>query len=111
MDKKELQDYKFWEKELENSIDFDFFKILFDPVRIEIVKYLAICGEKNITEIAENFSQDRSVISRHLESMYRYSIVKRNKKGRYTFYELENEYIVKKFKLTSKSIEELLKQC
>ncbi|NSA58497.1 winged helix-turn-helix domain-containing protein [Clostridium beijerinckii] len=62
--------------------DFEFYKTLFDPVRSEILKFLAINGKKNITEIAKNFTQDRSVISRHLELMNRYKILNKEKLNR-----------------------------
>ncbi|WP_257152550.1 hypothetical protein [Bacillus sp. AFS059628] len=32
--------------EINNAIDFDFYKTLFDPVRIEIIRYLAVYGVK-----------------------------------------------------------------
>ena len=93
---------------IEESIDFDFYKTLFDPVRIEILVYLVSHGKSNIKEIAENFSQDRSVISRHLDLMHRYNIVTKTKENRNIFYEADNTYVVEKFEQTSGNIKSLL---
>jgi DNA-binding transcriptional ArsR family regulator len=93
---------------LEERIDFDFYKALFDPVRSEILKFLAIHGKKNITEIAINFTQDRSVISRHLELMNRYGILNKEKQNRSTFYEINKELILEKFQVTTNNLKELI---
>ena len=97
-------------KEIEESIDFEFFKTLFDPVRCDIMKYLAVNGTKNIKDISENFIQDRSVISRHLELMYRYGIVNKTKENRNVFYELNDKYILEKFELTATNLKKLIQQ-
>ncbi|AZS15534.1 ArsR/SmtB family transcription factor [Paenibacillus lutimineralis] len=94
--------------EINNAIDFDFYKALFDPVRIEIIRYLAVYGAKNITDIAGNLPQDRSVISRHLDLMYSLEIVSKTKKGRNTYYEVNSQTIFEKFKLTTDQLEKLL---
>ena len=64
-----------YEKSLCDSIDISFYKTLFDPVRSDILFYLVSHGKKNIKENSENFSQDRSVISKHLDLTHRYCIV------------------------------------
>jgi len=96
-------------RNIEESIDFEFYKTLFDPVRSEIMKFLAIQGKKNITEIAENFTQDRSVISRHLELMNRYGILSKEKQSRSTFYEINKELILEKFQTTTNNLKDLIK--
>lgn len=97
-------------REIEESIDFEFFKTLFDPVRCDIIKYLAINGTKNIKDISENFIQDRSVISRHLDLMYRYRIVNKIKENRNVFYELNDKYVLEKFELTVTNLKKLIQQ-
>jgi DNA-binding transcriptional ArsR family regulator len=97
-------------REIEESIDFEFFKTLFDPVRCDIMKYLAINGTKNIKDISENFTQDRSVISRHLDLMYRYRIVNKIKENRNVFYELDDKYVLEKFELTVVNLRKLIQQ-
>jgi DNA-binding transcriptional ArsR family regulator len=95
-------------QEIEDAIDFEFYKALFEPVRSEIMKYLAINGAKSIKEIAENFTQDRSVISRHLELMNRYEIVTKTKQGRSTIYEINSEFIIGKFETTTSKLKDLI---
>ena len=97
-------------RDIEQSIDFDFYKTLFEPVRSEILKFLAIHGQKNITEIAENFTQDRSVISRHLELMNRYDILIKTKQNRSTFYEVNKDLILEKFETTTNNLKELIQK-
>lgn len=89
-------------------IDFEFYKILFDPVRSEILVYLVSNGEKNIKEISENFTQDRSVISRHLDLMNRAGIVIKTKETRNVYYKANNEFIVDKFETTTDNLKKLL---
>jgi DNA-binding transcriptional ArsR family regulator len=93
---------------VKDSIDFEFYKTVFDPVRSEILVYLVSHGKKNIKEIAENFSQDRSVISRHLDLMYRFSIVLKTKENRNIYYEANSMFIVEKFEQTTENLKKLM---
>jgi Predicted transcriptional regulators len=95
-------------KLIQDNIDFEFFKTLLDPVRTEILVYLVSNGSKNIKEIAENFSQDRSVISRHLDLMYRYGIVDKTKENRNIYYEANSMFVIDKFDQTTNNIKNLL---
>ncbi|HCM88590.1 MULTISPECIES: winged helix-turn-helix domain-containing protein [Vagococcus] len=96
-------------KEVDEAVDFEFYKTLFDPARIDIIKYLAVNGKSNITEISEKLPQDRSVISRHLDLMYRYQLVSKEKQGRNTFYLLNEEVILNQFKETTHQLENLFR--
>ena len=93
---------------IEDTIDFDFYKALFDPVRSKILVYIASSGKKSINEIAENFTQDRSVISRHLDLMSRYGIVSKTKVNRFVFYEVNSAFILNKFEGTAESLKKLM---
>jgi DNA-binding transcriptional ArsR family regulator len=93
---------------LYESINFDFYKTLFDPVRSDILIYLVCCGKKNIKEISERFPQDRSVISKHLDLMRRNSIVLKEKQGRNVFYEVNSSFIVDQFEKTTTNLKKLL---
>lgn len=95
-------------KSLYDSIDFDFYKTLFDPVRSDILLYLVSHGKKSITEISENFSQDRSVISRHLDLMHHYGIVLKTRQDRHIYYDANSDHIVKQFEKTTVHLQELL---
>lgn len=95
-------------KLIQDNIDFEFFKTLLDPVRTELLVYLVSNGTKNIKEIAENFSQDRSVISRHLDLMHRYGIVDKTKENRNIYYEANSMFVIDKFDQTTNNIKNLL---
>ena len=93
---------------LYDSIDFDFYKTLFDPVRSDILFFLVCNGKKNIKDISEKFTQDRSVISRHLDLMYRYGIVSKEKQAREVTYEVNSKFILNQFEKTTIKLSEML---
>lgn len=64
---------------IEDNIDIEFFRAIFDPVRSELQIFLAGNGEMKIGEIAEYFPQNRSVNSCHLDFKNRFKIVRRRK--------------------------------
>jgi len=94
---------------VQERIDFDFYKVLFDPVRMDLFIYLLSYGPKNIKEIAENFSQDRSVISRHLDLMHRYGMVEKRKDNRYMFYDSSREAVLNQVEQTTEVIKQLMR--
>lgn len=96
--------------DIEESIDFEYYVTLFDPVRCAIIKCLAVYGEMNIKEIAEHFTQDRSVISRHLDMMHRHKIVDKVKVSRNMMYRLNNRQILEKFETTVVNLKLLMEQ-
>lgn len=57
-------------KSISNTIievlDTVFLKALTDPTRVQIIKKLVSTGVCDVTTVAKDLSQDRSVISRHL---------------------------------------------
>lgn len=82
------------EKYCEN---LDFFKSFFEPTRYELVKYLYLNPNLSINEIAKEFTQNRSVISRHLDHLYRNGILNKYKESRYTYYNVNSKEIIKRF--------------
>ena len=93
---------------LYDSIDFDFYKTLFDPVRSDILVFLVCNGKKNIKDISEKFTQDRSVISRHLDLMHRYGILSKVKQAREVTYEVNSRFILKQFEKTTTNLKKML---
>lgn len=96
------------EHNIEESINLKFFLTMFEPVRFELVKHLADGKERSIKEIAENFTQDRSVISRHLEQLQTQGIVIKEKRSRHTFYTLDCELITQHIEKTATSLRDLM---
>ncbi|MBY9078574.1 winged helix-turn-helix transcriptional regulator [Paenibacillus sp. HN-1] len=95
-------------KLIEDNINIEFFRALFDPVRSELLIFLSANGEMTIGEIAEYFPQNRSVISRHLDFMNRFNIVQRRKEGREVYYKANNEFIVDTFEEAASNMKALL---
>ncbi|PEL13357.1 helix-turn-helix transcriptional regulator [Bacillus sp. AFS017336] len=93
---------------IEDNINIEFFRAILDPVRTELLIFLAINGEMAIGEIAENFPQNRSVISRHLDFMNRFNIVQRRKEGRGIYYKANKKFIVDIFEETANNMKALM---
>jgi len=89
-------------------INFDYYKVLFDPVRFDLFIYLLAYGAKNIKEITENFSQDRSVISRHLDLMNRHGMVEKRKENRNIYYDASREAVMMQVDETLDIIKKLI---
>jgi DNA-binding transcriptional ArsR family regulator len=94
---------------IHETIDFDFYKTLFDPVRSDILIFLASHGETSIKDISEAFPQDRSVISKHLNQMQRHGILFKEKQGRHVYYKVNSGFIARQFEQTTINIKKLLR--
>lgn len=94
---------------IQENIDIDFFRAISDPVRSELMIFLASTGELTIGEIAENFPQNRSVISRHLDLLNRFGAVERRKYGREVYYKTNNQRIVDTFEKATTNMKAVMK--
>lgn len=74
--------------ELVEVMDSAFLKALAEPVRVQILKHLIAHGASDISAIAEQLPQDRSVISRHLKVLADAGLVGVEKQGRHRFYRI-----------------------
>ena len=81
---------------LEQSLDTEFFKVLSEPARVELIKHLLKLQQADIGTIASKMSQDRSVISRHLKLMLQAGLVTIEKEGKYSTYRLNGDGFVEK---------------
>lgn len=75
-------------------LDTEFFSALCEPARVQLVRALVLNGRSDIQTLAQAFSQDRSVISRHLQVMERAGLVVSEKVGRHQYFELDGPTIV-----------------
>lgn len=78
-------------KKLEEVLDCELFKSLSEPLRCKILKIVALGGPMDIATIAENFTQDRSVISRHLHQMCDAGILKSEKLARSRIFQVNGK--------------------
>lgn len=96
---------------IEEIFDNELFKVLSEPIRCELIKYLAINGPSDISTISENFTKDRSVISRHLNQMYKLNILKKEKESRRIIYDLNALDLLGKFEFVVEKIRGLVNDC
>lgn len=92
-------------------LDTRFLKALTDPTRVQIVKKLILLGACDVSTIAQGLSQDRSVISRHLNTLEQARITTSRKEGRQVFYDLDGLYIVQKVRLILEALQPMTALC
>ena len=92
-------------------LDTKFLKALTDPTRVQIVKKLILLGACDVSTIAKGLSQDRSVVSRHLNTLEQASITTSRKIGRQVFYDLDGPYIVEKVSLILEALQPMAELC
>ncbi|MNP30437.1 HTH-type transcriptional repressor CzrA [compost metagenome] len=76
------------------SLDSAFFKALCEPSRVAVLKRVMQLGRADVSEIAVDLPQERSVVSRHLQVLLEANIVRATKAGRQVFYEVDGPAIV-----------------
>lgn len=96
-------------EQLNNLLMQEIFKILTEPIRIELIKYLAINGPSDITTIAAHFTQDRSVISKHLKMMNEAGILILTKSSRHRIYQVDGMELLLKMESMVEDFKTLLK--
>lgn len=91
--------------------DTELFQVFSEPIRLEILQFLALNGQKDIGSIAESFPQDRSVVSRHLQLMERAGIVVSKKVARRVIYSIDGAALVSKFEENLQILKGLVPDC
>ena len=84
---------------LEEFLDTDFFKVLAEPARLRLIQLLWREGRSDVGSLAEQMTQERSVVSRHLKILHSADLVTVEKVGRHLFYELKMGAVVEKLEL------------
>ncbi|MDP1979594.1 helix-turn-helix transcriptional regulator [Undibacterium sp.] len=92
-------------------IDTAFFNALCEPVRIQILSKLIELGPADISTLAEHFSQDRSVISRHLSLLEESGIVSSTREGRHRYYEVNGKSILTMLDNLSQQVRRVVNCC
>jgi DNA-binding transcriptional ArsR family regulator len=93
------------------TLEAEFFLALCEPVRLQLIKLLATKGRTDIKSLATGFSQDRSVIARHLQVLARSGIVKSAKVGRHQFFELDGPAILSRLEQITDAIRKIVPTC
>jgi DNA-binding transcriptional ArsR family regulator len=84
-------------RDLRQIFDEELFRALCEPVRVALIEFLTVHGRSDVATIAAAFPQDRSVISRHLASLCRAGVVRREKVGRHVFFAVDGPGVVRRF--------------
>lgn len=97
--------------ELAEIFDSKLFKLLAEPVRVELLRILATNGELDISEITEFLPQERSVVSRHLSAMCEAGLLHSQKRGRHTFYSVDALAILERLESMAANIRGYFERC
>lgn len=69
------------------------FKILSEPVRLQLLNQLQVEGEMNVQELVEATGQRQANVSKHLGIMRREGLVEHRKEGLHVYYSLDDPSI------------------
>lgn len=69
------------------------FKILSEPVRLQLLNQLQVHGEMNVQELVKATSQRQANVSKHLGIMKREGLLHRRKEGLHVYYSLDDPSI------------------
>jgi len=94
-----------------STLDTDFFTALCEPVRVALIRTLIVKGRSDIQTLAEDFSQDRSVISRHLKVLQQAGIVTSEKISRHQYFQLDGRFILQRLSAMASVIEDIIPIC
>lgn len=68
----------------------DRFKLLGEPVRLEILSLLQAHEEMNVQELVQATSQAQANVSKHLGLMARAGLVRRRQEGAFAYYRIDD---------------------
>lgn len=69
------------------------FKILSEPVRLQLLNQLQVEGEMNVQELVDATGQRQANVSKHLGIMRREGLLDRRKEGLHVYYSLDDPSI------------------
>jgi len=69
------------------------FRLLGEPVRLEMLNHLHIKGEMNVQELIEATGHQQANVSKHLKIMANAGMVTRRKEGLYVYYTIADPTI------------------
>lgn len=79
-------------KEMLNQVA-ERFRVLGEPVRLEMLNHLNIKGEMNVQELIDATGQQQANASKHLKIMTNAGLVSRRKEGLYVYYSIADPSI------------------
>jgi len=97
--------------DLVKALDSKVIKALTEPARAQILKFLMLNGRSDISSIAEQLPQDRSVISRHLNMLAEAGIVIAEKETRHRYYTINGAAFLNEFEAIVDNIKKCMAEC
>jgi DNA-binding transcriptional ArsR family regulator len=98
-------------QEVAALLDTPFLRALAEPARLEVLKVLLVQGSGDVASIADELPQDRSVISRHLQTLEEAGIVRSTWQGRHRHYALDGRTLIARFEHLSERLRALAPLC
>jgi DNA-binding transcriptional ArsR family regulator len=92
-------------------MDSKLFRALCEPARVDVLRQLTLLGEVDINTLADRLPQDRSVISRHLGVLRDAGIVRREKRGRSVYFEIDGPAVVAQLQAALECFRALVPLC
>ncbi|MCB9603113.1 MAG: winged helix-turn-helix transcriptional regulator [Sandaracinus sp.] len=92
-------------------LDTPLLRALAEPARLEVLKVLLVHGRGDVASIAEHLPQDRSVVSRHLQTLEDAGVVRSTREGRHRLYEIEGDFLVERFDFLAARMRQLSSIC
>ncbi len=89
----------------------EFLQALCEPSRATILRALVLQGRSDISSIAEALPLDRSVISRHLQTMEKVGIVRSERAGRHTYYEVNGARLIAELEKLTDGLKQITPFC
>lgn len=97
--------------DLVNVFDSQFFKVMSEPIRVEILKVLLISGRIDVATVASKIKKDRSVLSRHLHQLTEAGLLKHEKISRHSYFEIDAVNFRLKVRTLFETVEKALSDC
>jgi DNA-binding transcriptional ArsR family regulator len=92
-------------------LDSDFLRALTEPARLEILRVLMLHGPADVGTISNHVPQDRSVVSRHLQSLERAGVLQVAREGRHTIYAIDGAGFIRTLEGILGEAKSLVAQC
>lgn len=73
------------------NLTVEVFRALSDPIRLELLAYVAAYGPVCVCHLEEAFQYKQSRISKHLGTLRRSGLVRSRREGTWVYYELNDE--------------------
>lgn len=89
----------------------EFLQALCEPSRAAILRALVLKGRSDISTLAADLPIDRSVISRHLQTMEKVGIVSSTREGRHTYYQVDGVALIDELEKLTEGLKQIRPFC